>query len=419
MQSHTCVLLLVLISLALTSCADRERNNPLDPRNPDTGGRPSGLRVSSSADTAFLVWDRLGLSDLVGIQIYRKTEGEADFTPFALASRDAFSFQDTPVAFGLEHEYQISALGDDFESLRSDVVVVEPGPTFNWVADNSNRTLFKLTHDARNVVKATFGFITAIDVEPNAITGEVWVIDFIASVIGQIVKVRPSGDVEETIVDLIGPRDIAVHHETGVIWIADEEDRSVIKVGPNVEVQLRVPGFGRPIAVGVDQRDGSCWVADRGGREVVKLNSGGARVETQAPGFNSLRWLAVNSGDGSVWVADSSRIVELDASGQALLEISPQAGFAYKLAINQNTGDLWVLNWQPSTVTKYNPTGQLLFELTGFARPQDLSVNNFDGSCLVADTENNRVVRISTGGTETKVVREFQFPIALGVQNEP
>lgn len=410
----------LLLILPLLGCVDRNRSNPLDPKNSDTLGKPSGLRVISSADSAFLRWDGLNLSDLTGIQIYRKTESEDEFLPFALVGPDATTFTDVPVAFGIEHNYQISAKGNGFESLRSDIVLVEPGPTFNWIADNSSQQLFKLTHDARNIIATTTGFITAIDIEPNPFTGETWVIDFVASVLGQIVKITPTGQLSGPLVNLEGPRDAALHNETGDLWVGDVIDNSVLKIGArNNNITLRVPGFDIPSSLAVDQRDGSCWIADRGLKQLVKLNTDGSRISTVSSTFNSLRWLDVDSNDGAVWVSDSTRILRLDPVGESRMTLTPESGFAYKLAVNQRTGELWVLNWSPSSVAKYLKTGEKLFEIDGFDEPEDLDVNTFDGSCLVADTRNNRVVRIDSDGREMRTVREFRFPIAVGIQNEP
>jgi len=413
------ILPLLLVFLFI-GCVDRDRSNPLDPKNPNTLGKPSGLQVVSRADSVFLTWDRLGLSDITGIQLYRKTESENEFVPFALLPADVTSFTDVPVAFGIEHSYQISAKGNEFESLRSDVVLVEPGPTFSWIADNASQQLFKLTHDARHILATTFGFITALDIEPNPITGEAWVIDFVASVLGQVVKLTPDGQLSGPLVDLQGPRDAALHHETGDLWVGDVLDKSVIKIdGQNNNIVLRIPDFEIPSSLAVDQRDGSCWVADRGLQQVIKLSIDGARSLNVSPTISSVRWLDVDSNDGAVWVSDSTAILRLSTAGELEFRVTPPAGFVYKLAVNQRTGEFWVLNWSPSSVAKYLKTGEQLFKIDGFDEPEDLAVNSFDGSCLVADTRNNRVVRIASDGSDVRIVREFRFPIAVGIQNEP
>lgn len=403
---------------SLAACADRERANPLDPQNPDTLGKPTGLRVLSSRDTVFLRWDRLNLNDIAGIQLYRKTNIEPEFSPLVLIQPEKNNFEDTNIEFGIEYMYQISAVGDNFESQRSDEVRVEPGPTFNWVADNGNRQLFKLTHDARHRIQSTFGFLTIIDIEPNPKTGEIWVIDFISSVIGEVVRISSSGEVLEPIVRLVGPEDASLYVSSGDLWIADSRAGRVVKLDPVGNELFSISNFSSPISVSVDQRTGDCWVGDDSRNEVIKISSDGQERMVSSLTFNSVKWIDVDSNDGSVWVSDRTRVLKLNEMGLLEFEISQAFSFAHKIAVNKNNGEVWIVNWNPSTISKYNSNGQKIFELDGFLRPEDLAINLFDNSCLVADTDNDRVVRISSDGQSVEAVQEILIPIAVGVQNE-
>lgn len=376
--------------------------------------------VSSSRDTVFLRWERIRLTDVIGVRLYRMAAFEAGFRQLAQLPPEASRFDDVNVEAGVEYAYQITAMGADFESMRSDTVRVEPGPTFNWVAENpgaSNR-LLKLTHDSRHVMTGTSGFLTIIDIEPNLRNGQVWVIDFITPGLGQVIRVSARGQVVLPFLNLAGPRDAAIVLETGSLWVANAHDSSVVKLNVDGEMLFSERNFIRPVSVAVDQRTGACWVADGGRNEVVRLGPDGSERLVSAVAFQAVAGLATNSADGSVWVSDKTRVLKLDDRGEPLLEIANDFTDARKLAVNDSTGAVWMINWNPSTVSKFRQDGQKAFELPGFNRPADLAINLFDDSCLVADTENHRLVKISSEGQQVSVVQKLTFPSAVAVQNE-
>jgi hypothetical protein len=70
--------------------------------------------------------------------------------------------------------------------------------------------------------------------------------------------------------------------------------------------------------------------------------------------------------------------------------------------VNDKTDECWAIDWNIESnntkIVKISNTGTKLFEISGFTGPQSLDVDPYDGSCLVADTGNFRVVKISSEG---------------------
>ncbi len=416
---HKAILVFVSLSL-LFGCADRERSNPLDPANPDTGGKPADLSVSASRDTVRLRWQRIQLGDVTGIQVHRRTGSDTEFAPLVLVPPSENQFTDTDVTFGVDYAYQISAIGIDFESSRSEAVQVEPGPTFNWVGDNPGgiNRLLKLSHDSRHIVSTSTGFLTAIDIEAIPDGGQVWVLDFLTPTLSQAIRVAFDGTVLLPLITLRAAADAAVVEATGELWVADSRDSTVFKYSMDAVQKLAVSGFAKAVTVGVDQRDGSCWVGDQDAARISKIDSSGQVAEVSPVGFGPIKWLAVNSRDGSVWVTDGNEISKLDESGNLLFRLGDGFSDARKLAVNDSTGAVWVADWGTSAIIKYSDIGVRLAETTGFTRPADLSVNLFDNTCLVADTENHRLVKISADGQSQFTLQDgLSFPSAVDVQN--
>lgn len=360
------------------------------------------------------------MKDFTGMRLERKPESERNFTELALVPPDVGRFEDLNVVFGVEYAYRITAVGGDFESVPSDEVSIEPGPTFSWIGENpvaASGLLLKVTHDTKHLVQSTSGFLTILDLESNPKTGEVWAVDFVTAVLAQIIRVSPTGRILRPIIDLAGARDSALDVDSGALWVADAVDSVVVKFNDVGDELFRVSGFGSPTVVGIDQRNGDCWVGDKGRQQVVKIRSDGVQRLVSSQPFAAVQWLTVNSGDGSVWVSSKTRVIKLTEFGEFDLAIADTFTFARRIAVNENNGDIWVMNWDPSTITKYTADGQKVFELGGFARPEDVAINLFDNSCLVSDTENDRIVKVSAAG-EITAVQEISFPSAIAIQNE-
>ena len=408
-----------IIALSLfNSCADRDRINPLDPRNPETLGRPTGFKVLSIQDTVFLNWDLIELRDLVGYRIYRKKQGEPGLSLYKLVDPQSNSFKDLDVEFGIDFTYQLSALGSSYEGSRSDSLTIEPGPTFNWAADNATRQIIKLTHDAQHPILRASGFFTIVDLEPNPLTGEVWVLERFNDFIGNAIRVSKEGRLLRPTIPFTGPVDAALHITSKSLWVADFEDGVVAKLDSIGNRLLAITRFARPIAVDVDQRDGACWVVDAMTERIAKINSDGVQIQEASFQFLAPQSLAVNSTGGSVWVADSTRVVKLTENGDFELTLSAPFNFASELDVNEATGEVWVIDRSASKVSKFFADGQKLIDVDGFARPEDLSVNFFDHGCLVADTQNQRLVKLTSEGEIAGIFSDIDLPLVVRVQNQ-
>lgn len=380
-------------------------------------GRPTGLRVISVQDTIILDWDLLELNDLTGYRVYRRTSLENDFNPFALVPNSTNTFKDVGVEFEVAHVYQISAVGDNFESLRSDSVSIVPGPTFSWVADNASRQLIKLTHDSRHEILRAGRFTGMVDLEPNPVTGEVWVLDGISGIEGRLRRVTSAGKIDDRFTLFADPTDASLDYHLNAIWVADQKQGIVARLDSVGNTVLTVDVFSAPTYVSVDQRTGNCWVADVKSNTIARIAVDGTQILDSNVSFSGIKWLAVNSQNGAVWLSDSARVVKTDENGTFLLEITTPLTFPGRLAINENSGDVWVINSDPAAVYKFSSTGETLTEISGFFLLDDISVNLFDNSVLVTEAARSRVHRLSAGGEMLSIFNDFIFPQFVAVQN--
>src|SRR5262249_11212906 len=100
---------LALLAVALISgCTARDRANPLDPRNPGTGGPAAGFTAIAGDKQVYLEWTspdpRIGLS----FELDRKIEGAGAFAPIpGTLLPNATSFLDLNVVNGTTYRYRL------------------------------------------------------------------------------------------------------------------------------------------------------------------------------------------------------------------------------------------------------------------------------------------------------------------------
>jgi len=144
-------ILLILVLFFIYGCADRQHDNPLDPLNKKTKGRPVGLDVLSFESTAVLTWQSFQVDGLIGIKVYRQKKNDSTFQEIGLVT-DQSNFEDKSVDFGITYNYRIQAITEKYQTPFSDVVSITPGPSYIWVTSGSFGIVSKITHDASHLI---------------------------------------------------------------------------------------------------------------------------------------------------------------------------------------------------------------------------------------------------------------------------
>ena len=96
--THCRIGLICSILCFVWGCSQRDRLNPLDPKNPDTEGKPVGVTILSDQDDVTVSWVNQSFEDILGFNIYRRQEGE-DFESIGVASVSASSFTDSDLEY--------------------------------------------------------------------------------------------------------------------------------------------------------------------------------------------------------------------------------------------------------------------------------------------------------------------------------
>jgi len=409
----------IAVLCLMFGCSDRERLNPIDPLNPRTGGKPVGLFAISMRDTVKLGWQPLGLRDLSGYRIYRRSGFNTNFTLVDSVGGDQRDYREFGLTLGQRYVYRISAYTPLIESSPSDTVSIVPGPGFVWVTDADIGAVIKYTHDGSAELSRTRGFVDPERLQANPKTGQLWVIDTFTR---ELRRVEPTGSASSVRIALQNPIDLAVDSTENTIWVADNGfgvykfDANGVRV-----VQTSLPGV---IAVAFNFRTRELFALDRRQKKLWRINASGVPTEENVS-LISPQAIDIHRGTGDAWIADSTRLVILRAGGQ--IETTTGFNFVYakRVAVNQNSGECWVIDLvrslPQSKVVKFSATGVMQFSVGGFLSPNNLSVNVFDGACFVTDQHPQQISlsRVSASGQIINRASNFSRPIDVDVENRP
>ena len=408
--------ILILIGCLFLCCTDRDKLNPIDPQNPESGGRPQLWRIYSEYDRVILQWNQLQLKGIQGYQIYRKQESESKFNPIHLAPPDSNRYIDNGLVYDKRYDYFVTVVGGDFETASSDTVSIIPGPTIIWATDVYNRRILKISHDGAHEIKQIpvdgYPWALAYDNENNVL----WYTDIflnrvyrIQSQTFEIVLNLPYGEPNDIVLDKINNR----------IWVADETQSKIFVFNREGEKVGEVSGFQKPVSLDYFWKDGSSWVADSKAETVNKISKA-FQTFVQIKDLINPTSVSVNQLTGDCWVADSSRILKFDTKGRLNLTIEPQVNFAKYLAVDSELGNCWVLDYSffayHSRLICFDANGDQLLELSGLSWPENITVNPYDHSCIVADSGAGRILKISIDGTILGQVAGYDYTHGLFVE---
>jgi DNA-binding beta-propeller fold protein YncE len=399
-------------------CSDRERLNPLDPLNSNNRGIPIGLSIIALRDTVQLAWQPLALRNLAGYRIYRRTNADSLFALIDSVPSNQQRFREFGLTFGVHYVYRLAAFSGTTESNPSDTVGITVGPAYTWVADPSSGAVVKFTHDGRRRLSTTRNFQRPFRLQANPKTGQLWVLD---SVIQELRRVEANGARSLISVALQRPVDVAIDSVENSVWAADG-NTGIYKFDGNgaTLIQIPLPGV---VAIAFNYASGELWALNGTQRKLWRVARYGFTFVEVPVVINSPKSISIHAASGEVWIADSTRVLVVHANGQVDTTTGHVFSYARRVAVNQNSGEAWVIDWSPvfaqSKVVKFTNRGERLFTLTMFSAPSALSVNAFDGSCFITEPQLSRITHVSGTGQIINQLRSLSTPTDVDVENRP
>ena len=409
-----CVGILIVLYV-IGGCANRQRENPLDPLNPETQGRPTGLYATSEKHDVTLAWRELTMDQLSGYQIYRRFDGNENFEAIQLVPPQRTQFTDAGLPYDQKVTYRISVVSGDYESPLSDSVSITPGPYNYWMVDAHLLEVIRLTYDVQNILMASISSPYPVAVAADSLTKSAWVIDLM----GSLVRLSSSGDVLLWVDGLVDPKHICVDPFNGVVWVSDYSGSQVARYDTLGNRLGETSGFIEISDMDCTGGSGGCWIVDRAGKSAALLSLEGVvsmRVENTFDLPVSVSFY--RNGDWA-WVAADSALYRVRSDGQVEEIVNLDESIS-RISAVQSTGDCWMIaageDADDDEIVKIDSLGNILARVAGFSLAQDLIANDYNGGCLVADTDNYRIVRLSGDGEVIDSHEGIGSPWSLSVE---
>ncbi len=407
------IILGMLLFLTISECSQRERNNPLDPQNPETRGRPTGLAATSEKHNVTLSWNSVSLDGVLGYNLYRWISGINKSKMVFFIPSDSSSFIDKDLPYDQRITYRLSVVSSGYESPLSDSVSTTPGPYNYWLVDNYDGTVFRLTYDGMHILAESYYISQPISVSADSLSQTAWVVNSL----GYLFKFSSSGDILLTVKELDHPSKVKVDVSNNLVWIADQHSTSVVRYDLSGNFLGVTRGFGEISDISSAGSSKGCWVSDIKEKKIVFLLTDGEKkfsVNCTSP-----RAVSCYRKDGWLWVADSLRMLRIWPDGK-LEKVTDLNSPLVSISADQRTGDCWSITEVDSKgknqIVKLSVNGTLITKVGGFYYARSLAANSFNGGCLVADTGNGRVVRLSGNGNIMGTLDNFYTPWDIAVE---
>ncbi len=333
--------LLPLALALLFSCTDRQRSNPLDPLNPQTGGRVQALQINSYRDSAYLSWQGMGVEGLEGYVVQR-ARGQADFGDLGLSSPDSTWWLDTGLEMDSLVRYRVRAITSSSESEWSEAASLIPGPYIIWLVDFYDFSATRMRYDGGAILE-TRSVTSPTDIVSTAAGSRF----YIAEYWNQRILILDTAMEEKGTYELSGaPVSLCFGNggdQLAVLLTGDQLE--LIQTGTGSST---VTALGYPIdlssRIDLDQVDDLLWISTATMDSLLIVDIHDPSTSQRVGPVPGPRRIAADSRLGGCWVASDSGLYHFRQEG-LVGHYKPDFSIA-DVSLNNTTADVYYTGQQ-------------------------------------------------------------------------
>ncbi|MEE9166268.1 MAG: hypothetical protein V3U24_02225 [Candidatus Neomarinimicrobiota bacterium] len=417
--------LIILFAAVISNCSDRERLNPLDPSNPETGGKPSEVTLSSSRKFISISWDHIQNSSITGYNVRRSTGDWKDTFLITNLSSEDTHVTDTIPHYDSTYSYTVTAVTETWESAQSDPATIIPGPFNYWVADFYDGTLSRVSYDGAHVLFREFTY-SPIAIDIDVPRESLWVASLYPS---RIVRMTTDGEARFSEILLSRPVDLAVDAQSGEVFIAMVGLSELTHLAPDGMVLDNIPcelGISFDTRLAVDPVGKTVWIAVADSQMVLRVDLESPGRVARFPVAPFPRTLSVLPGRGIVWVATDSGVVAIHEDGTRNTYLPDY--IIHDLSVNMDAERIWLVvsdrferQWSVQFIEQEEGDWEVrkldLGTAGVFSRIRSNPGLEYPG-VLVYDASGRRIVRLNSQGEVLGTLRGFSSHLDIAVEHD-
>ncbi|MEO5618916.1 MAG: hypothetical protein ABIS67_14200 [Candidatus Eisenbacteria bacterium] len=401
--------MMLVATLGVAGCSDRERANPLDPRNRTTAGSPSGFTAVALSGQVLLSWNS---SPGLSVQVFRRADGDTDFVAIStvLPPRNTL-FTDSNAPNDVTYHYRLHFVVAQAITGPPATAVATPSRVVAWAIDAGRGSLLRLAADGREIAFEEPGFGRPVHLALDRVNDLVWVADPDGD---RVVIYVASLGIRINVPGFLEPSVVAIDPGDGSAWISDFNDnvvRHVLRSG-SPGTPAEISPLDGPLGVDVDVQTRALWVCERRAGRVRRYSSDGLPLGSAA--MTAPSRVATDSANGEGWVTSfaTGTLLHLAADLTTLHAINSLRG-PVGVAVDPRRGRIWVADPAAAQVIAFRRDGSEEFRIGGLAGARDVAVELASGEGWV--TRDGAVTRITAGGTVIVSSRGLSAPMAVGL----
>lgn len=382
-------------------CDTRTRENPFDPLNPETGGRPALLTASARDGFADLRWRDGGM---IGIEAFGIYSGpSADSLTFVVSIPKGYRlFREVGLENGTTYYFAIGFQFDHGDQLLTAAEPVTPGPDVPWVLDSENPPLALLAADGRTIVSREAYGADPIDLSVEPEPSFVWTVD---AVNGRLRAYDENGRLSADFPGFRYLTRVSADLASGGVWLISFDTGTLERVDPHGRRTRVDTTLVMPLDVEASPL-GGCWVSDAQGY-VRRYAPDGSSVAVEGA-VRPTRLSATD--DNKVWVADPLLGAALLVSIEGVIARVEGLDGPFDVAATTG-GGCWIAD--RTRIMLADRAGEILLTVGGFTGARDVAYNPRTEECWVADSIADKIVRVDSSGDWVTVLSSVTSPFAI------
>jgi DNA-binding beta-propeller fold protein YncE len=409
---------LLILGTLLAGCSSREHQNPFDPANPQTGGRPADLRALAGDGQITLLWTPAHAPDLVGFQVFRKVQGQTTYQPLSgVLPSTSGSYVDGSLPNGTTQSYRVFFVFTNGLGNLPAEDSATPGPIRPWVTEFDGGSVTRLTPDGRYVAEREGGLVSPNGVAIDRNTGLIWVSDSFG---GKVQVINPGAGTFLNIAGLGQPTDLTIDLTDQTAWICDPAAGSIrhfTRFGTSA-TPSEIPLLDSPNGVAMEQGNRLLWVCERGGSRVrTFLSNGNPQWSLPVPAPSRV---AVDSVTHEGWVTSflASKVYRIGASGALLDSVTSVSG-PIGVQVDARRGRIWICDALGDALVAVRRDATVEFRVTGLPEVGEVDVDLRTGNAWASVPATGTVARISPGGQVLGQVTGLVGPASIAIDPGP